>query len=689
MTNTDTNAIQGRALRQWIGPVSMVAAPLVFVVFLVGHHGISPLVGFRMLPALYVLCVAPGYLALRYIFRISELTPFESLIASLLLGLLITPGVWYALCLLGLSWITLPLCLGIAILLPLRCGWTRNIPARFSRLVPREYVPVLGVVVLLGLMWSMQSSILEVRDGSVFMVPHSEHALHVALITELGRHTPPTALPFLAGVDGWSYHYLPDVWCDLLRRLCGTDAVTAYYHLALPLRYVFLSLAAFLFLNRRFGRMAALFGMVCMLAFVEPAQFHFPRSWLTYLYGNYPTTFGIVTVFLILFCATLADEIGPRKPMLLAACLSGLLLWYKANYALAVGPAVAVLVTVLLFRARDFRALAGCLILQLALVALRFVDVRSASMQPTMVFAPFVFIEWWWGVLLLPESLKAWVGAVFAGAPRLMRWPAIFLICVLQRFHWAVIVALYLWARCGFLRGRARGCDLGIALIVGGCLFGLIVFPVDPNLPWNTSMPVWALISAIGFALMGPAVLHVWCRIIRQKRVVAIGCLIAVAALGVPRAAALRTEVLWRTRVNHGSVSGDFYAGCRFIERTAPANSLALHPYYRENFFVSTLTNRRSVLDYAWAWGFFCDVDPLLDQLDRFYAGAETPGNANLSEAGRWLAELGVTHVLAENQASLSDAYPMLRTVFTRGRTVVYEVTLSPQRLSTSWNPNQ
>ena len=670
MDETETQSAQIRRAPRLSGVWVLFGVTASFVLFLIRHHGVEPISALRVVPALYALCVIPGFVTVRYLFRLTLPTAFETLVVSFLLGLIVTPIVWYLLCFLGLEALGAPLCLALAVLVPLAERWHVQPLKKLKETIPPEHVPAILLTLSLAVIWSMQASVLERRNGQVVLVPHSEHAMHATLIAELERDIPPTTVPFLSIAESWAYHYLPDIWCDALRRFTATDVETAYYHMALPLRYVFLAIAAYLALLRRFGRNAALCGMVTMLAFVEPARFAFPNSWLGYLHYNYPTSFGITIVLTILYCTSLITHKNFRRPLLLASALSGILLWYKANQALAVGPAVAMLALVILHRQRDYRWLAPCLGVPLALVALRYMETTTAPMRPQLSFAPFAFVEWWWQTISLPGSLKAHLTGWFAAFPDAARLPGMLFTCRVQRFHCVVIIVIYLVVRKGLLRREPhrQPWDVAALGILAACTAGMVLFPIQRDLVWNIPVHVWALMSAVGFVMMGPAVWDLINWIGTKRKSVVMAAAAAALCLSVSRVQALRSEALWSTRVAHATVTDDFYECCRFIANNTPRDAVTLHPMYNENVFVSSLTNRRSVVDYAWACAQLYDMEPLLANLDRFYAGV------NRNEAAALLDEYRVGYVLAEGDRPPANTDDWLRPIFRNGNVAVYKV---------------
>jgi hypothetical protein len=601
------------------------AAPLLLLTYLAVHHGVDLIVAVRALLALYFIGFVPGHLCQRYLLRIDRVAGYSWIVSSSLLGSLLTPFAWYGLCSIGASVAFWPAAVAIGLVLPVL--WWRS--ARQSdglRLDVRD-AAALWLAVGLAVLWTYTVAFVEIRGAEVAIKPHYDHGFHAAQVAELARRTPPAVVPFFAGVSGMAYHLMPHVWCDLLRQAAGTDPHTAYFHLALPLRYLLLSLACYLAMSARFGRWAGLAGTACMLAFVEPARFSFPKGWLIYLNYNYPTAFGLIIVFLILFYVMIAERGRYRGALLLCAALSGMLLFYKSLLALAVLPAVGLICVHALTKRRDPTWLALCLGVQMAIAGVFYLMGRAADLRPTLVLAPFAFVEWWWGRLLLPGTIKAALADTLATWPELVRLPVILTICVVQRFHLAIGILAYL-----ILRRRVRPVgaesplvDKAVVMTLACCLVGFVLFPIQQGLVWNIGIHVWALVSALCFALMGPALVDLGGRLLSRRRVaVTLATVAVLVTAGVYNTFGLRRVALWQTSGSSGYVSLPFYECCRFIADRTPADSTVLHPRYRDTIFVSLLTGRRSVFEYAPNWGHFYDTKPILADLDAIYGSAES-----------------------------------------------------------------
>ena len=658
---------------QLFAMVSLIGAPLLLIVFLTLRHGLEPVAGARAVAALYFLGIVPGYLTQRFLFRIPSTTPFETLLSSLLLGVLVTPFLWYALCNVGMSGVFAPLMLALGVGAPIALGWHRRTGSRLRRLITAADAPILWLTLLLVVVWSFQTTLLETRDGQVVIVPHSEHSQHASWAVELSRGVPAATTPSIAHAGNWGYHYMPDVWCDMMRRAADVDPITAYFHIALPFRYLLVSLGCYLMLVGRFGRLAALAGAACMLAFVEPARFSFPKGWLSYLHYSYPTAFGLTGVLLCLYYASTAERERPRGPLLLASILSVLLLWYKANFALAVVPAVALWVVVVLVKRRDYRWLALCLGVQGLLAAIRYVELSGAELRASLVLAPWAFVQWWWNSLAMPSAAKEVLGQTLAGMPELLRWPTILAICIIHRFHIGLLVVLFLVLGMGFARRRPRMqlFDLLFVLILSCCVAGFVLFPVqsDQAWVWNVSMHVWALVSALVFALMGPALCHLVRGAMRHGTMAAAAVCACLLVGTVYNTLALRREALWATRVSSGVISEGFHACCRYIEASTAPDAVILQPKFEDYIFVSMLTQRRSVLEYAIALAPWYDIDPIAADLSRFYSGMTTEAARDL------LDRYQVDYVLADTRAFTPPAdESLLRKVFSNKDTTVYRV---------------
>ena len=442
-----------------LGPLSLIGCLLLLVAYLVFYHGLEPMVGCKAVACLYFLCFVPGYLAQRYLFRLQGLPKFETLLSSLLLGVLLTPFVWYAFCRLGISAIFFPMVLAIGLAVACSAAWHRRKPPQGDNaesLVTPADAAILWLSLAMAVLWSYSMTVVEMQDGQVHVMPYVDHAFHATLIAELARGVPAQTVPFVAGAQQLAYHYMPHMWCDMIRRATGADLQSAYFFIALTFRYLFVSLAVYLALVPRFGRMAALTGVGFTLAVVgyvghAGAAVMFSNSLLGYLHGNYPAWFGLTGVFLILYYVSRIDSDKPRAPLLLASILSVSLLWYKANFALTIAPAVAILSLFVLGKRRDYRWWVLCVGVQALLTGLRLWELSSADFSQTIIWQPVVFLVWWWDIMSVPSG---WPTAVLNAIrqsietlPSVFQWPMVLAGCLLHRFHVGLIAVFYLLAR--------------------------------------------------------------------------------------------------------------------------------------------------------------------------------------------------------------------------------------------------
>jgi len=631
-------------LVQVIGPASLVCCPLLLIGYLSFRYGFDAGVGLRAMAAIYALGVVPGYVVQRFVFRIQAATPFEALLSSLLLGTLLTPLLWFTLCWVGLSGVFYPAMFALALAVPFACGWHRQTADRLLRLVSPAETPILWLALGLAVLWSCQLDLVSVRDGQVLILPHSDHMCQTSRIAELARGVPPATVPFIAIVDKCAYHHLPNTWCDMVRRVAGTDARDAYFYLALPLRYVFVCFACYLALVRRFGRASAVVGAACVLAFTGYHGSHFVlTNWLlTYLYWNYPCSFGLVGVFLILYYVSMMGRDRPRGPLLLISILSVLLLWHKANFALATAPAVAVLCTVVLVRRRDYRWLLLCGTVQGLLVGVRYLDVSTADLPAPLAFEPLRFVRYmWWkgtlwlkaldeggaGWLSLPVQVLLTVRRNVDALPTLLKWPVVFVLCMIYLFHLGIAIGVYARFRCGFgrLRSNASAVDALMLLILLFCIVGFVVFPIEKGLVWNISMHNFALVCALLFALMGPALCDVVARVRgKGSRTAVVGTIVLVAAFA-GNAYALGRKALGPTADVQDVISTELYECYRYIDAATPQDAMILHPRFEQGLITAgLLTQRRVVLE----WGVSVlerrvDLQPILSDLRGFYRGVD------------------------------------------------------------------
>lgn len=655
-----------------LGLLSLLFCVLVLMAYLVLHHNVDTVVVLRALASLYFLGVAPGYLIQRYVFRHPVTNSMEGLLSCFVLGSLCSPGIWYAMCWLEVSWIFFPLIVSWGIACPLVTGWYRSPFQRLTELVTTRDIPLMLVSLIMVVLWSYTIQFVDVRADQVAIKPHYDLCFHAIQTSELSRGTPAERLPFLYSGGRIAYHHLPHVWSDLLRRTAGTDAHTGFFFLALPLRYLLISAACYLGLVRRFGRWSALCGVVCLLGFVEPAHFNFPKSFLHYLHYSYPTMFGLMVVFLILYYTSLLKENNRRRIMSLVCFLSGLLCFYKANHAIVVMPPVAIFAIWSLGRVRDYKGIVLCLLTQGLPAGLFYLQSLGADMKVPLDFAPFTFVMWWWDRLLLPGGTKEAFQTFVNSFPSFIRQFMILTICVLQRFHVGVAIFVYLIVRCGLARMKHGGksVDHLICLILLSCIAGFVFLPVQKGLIWNITMHTWAIVSALSFALMGPVIYDLFQRIRLWRHPAALVLMLtAIVGAGTYNTMALRRVALWETHGSSGYVSVPFYDCCRFIQRESPFDSVVLHSLYRENFFVSLLTQRRSVFEYAWLCKLYVNTDSIIADLDDLYK------NDDEEKIYSTLSRYHVDYVIADlSTTNLPSENRHLSIVFRSGAMAVYRV---------------
>ncbi|UCE60094.1 MAG: hypothetical protein JSU63_21950 [Phycisphaerales bacterium] len=668
---------------RWIALLSLVGCIAALGFFLVGYLGLAPIAACKALGALYFLCLAPGYLLQCGLFRLTSPRPFEGLLSAFLLGLLITPLVWYALCWMDAKWSFLPLVLLCGTVTPVAFGWHR-LALRRRKTGPRMFTahdtPILWLAVAVAMLWSYSLSVVELRDDQAFIMPHGDHSLHVALIGELARGVPAEALPFVAGAKKWAYHDIPDVWCDLVRRATGTDAETAYFHIALPLRYVFLSLACYLALVHRFGRPAALVGVVFTLAVVgyagHPREAMFSNSLLFYLHSSYPSAFGLVTVFLTTYYVSLIDSADWRVPLLLGSILSVVLLWYKANFALVVAPAVALVSIITLARRRDYRWLLACIGTMIVLASIRQWQLSSADFGQPFIMRPLLFLVWWWdNIIKMPQGWPTTaldhVRLFVERLPSALQWPAVLAVCMIHRFHVGLIAVAFLILGCARTRGgshRDPAAQLTL-LILLFIVVGFVCFPVVEWFTGNVSAANWSLSCALLFPLVGVIVYRTSCRMFRRGRFVAVATSVVLLAAAVANVYALRTRAVWQTRVRHDAISQDLYACYQHIKTSTPNTAVILEPRYTGWTTAGMLTQRRIVLERDDTWRYFYDTTPIRAHVERFY------GQVDPESARAILGRYGVDYVVADLSTGWQPPSGELLTMtFRQGDAAVYQV---------------
>ena len=682
---------QGRAERGgWVGLVSLLAGVAVLIVYMMIRRGLDATTAARVFAALYFLAYAPGYVIQRFVFRIGAATPFESLVAALLLGVLVTPAIWYALCCAGLSSVFGPVMLAAGLALPvvwlgrLR-GTSLTVPAR--QLVGRGETPVLWIAVGLAMLWGYAPDPVELQGGTVYMGTGHDHGGHTALIGELSRGTPPQCVPFCTGARQMGYHQMGNVWCDMMRRATGTDVLSAYFGFAVVLRYVFVLLACYLALVGRFGRLAATLGAACLLGAAGHPTSHsaLNNGVMVYLPPSFPNGFGLLGAFLtVYYVAIAARREDPRAPLLLASILSALLLWYKANFALVLAPAVAVVALILLARRRDCRWLLLCWVVQAGLLGLRQYELSSADFTGTLLIRPLAFLDYLWGEfsgtrwddvsarLSLPTRILAAVCHGVDALPAVLRWPAIFVLCTVKLFHVGLAILAYAVLRCGFARRgrRAHPVDLVIVFTLLCCGLGFLLFPVQEGLVWNVCFSLFALIHALLIALLGPALADAMRRLWRARRPVRRVAVTVAAAALLANAWALKARSLDHQHALVNGIDRDLYACFRYVGESTPRDAWILQPRLCETAILcGMVTQRRVVFEAGDIWQHFYDTGPIVADLTAFYAGTDD------GAARRILREYGADYVVAHDDAPASGAYSSALTeVFRSGKAAVYRV---------------
>lgn len=655
-------------MRERVGAASLLACPLVLTVFLAIRYGVSPWACLRVMFGLYALFLVPGYLIQRFVFAWRGATTFETAVASLLLGTLVSPALWYACCIAGVSRVFVFVIVVLAVATPLGLGWHRDLARRVRVFVSREEAPIVLGVTLLAVLWSLRLDLVSVRGDGVVVLPHNDHRINVAMVAEYARKTPPEVLPFLSPARKWAYHNMPHVWSDMLRRVSGLDARDAYFHFALPLRYVLLPLACYLALVRRFGRSAATIGAMGLLAFVGyPLSEYVLTNWLlTYLYWNVPACFGLIVIFLILCYASRVGE-RYRATLLLISLLSVGLLWYKANFALVVAPAVAVWTLWVLWQRGDMKWAFACLGAQALLLAVRVVDMCTADFRASLAFEPFRFISylWWQGTLWLTEvsktSVQGWPVSLLLSIrrnvdalPEALRIPMVFALCMAFLFHVGLLIAAYARLRMdvGRLRSRANPTDVLAILILLSCALGFVFLPVHETLVWNVSKHNFAVVHALLLALMGPVLWDIVRRIRRSRRSVTVlgtGLLI-VAMAG--NAWALHAKITGPVSDVQDVISPGRYACFRYIERSAPQDAVVLQPEFETGLLTGALlTQRRVAVEWAHVWQACWDTSEIVAGLRAFYAGTDA------KHARETLAQYHVTHIVADAHFAERNEY--------------------------------
>lgn len=672
-------------VRRWFGVFSLIACPLLLVVYLGLYHGLGWVVGARALVGLYLLGWLPGYLVQRYLLRIPQATSFETLVSSLLLGTLLTPLIWYALCAAGAGAVFFPAMLVLGVIVPIAGARHRTGRSGSTPGITAADAGVLWLTLVMVVLWSGPIALVEVRGGRVFIMPYTDHIHHMVFVSELARGVPPKVLPYIAGAKKWAYHHMPEVWCDLIRRTTGTDARTAYFFLALPLRYVFVCLACYLALVRRFGRPAAMVGVFCLLAWVGlPDRVWFENPFPDLLFHSYPTGFGLTGVFLILYYVSFIRSGSCRVPLLLSSILSVFLMWYKANLAVAVIPAVVVVNLWVLLKRRDGRWLILCLAVQAGLFALRMVELHAADVRDALVVAPMAFLDWywdmvgrmWWGSRWATDTFNHTVRPAVDGLPPLLRELTQYVVLMVRKFHLGLVVVPYLVFRCGFGRTRASvdPFDRLALLILAACFVGFAFAPVHKHLVWNLPKQMFFLVDALLLALMGPMVVDIIRRRIRSGALSTLGTSAVLVVVLLYNGVGLFGKVLPAVRGQGREVNPHLLACCRYVETSTPPDATVLHPMFRGPHHAPALImQRRMVLGFGNVWRHFYDTERMMSELDAFYAGNDP------TSASEVLRRYRVDYVIADRTLPERAGYEaLLNPVFGSGEFGVFRVERNP-----------
>ena len=673
----------------WLGSLSLISCPVLLVAYMAARHGLAPATGVRAVAALYFLGVVPGYLVQRHLFRVRAATPFETMLSSLLLGMLATPLLWYLVCWLGPSAILGPLVVALGLAGPAVWLWHRRAgraPSRPRPLVLLGEAHVLWLALLLTVLWSYRTTPVETHGGQVFLGRNAhDHAIHAAMVAELSRGVPPQAVPSIAGARKFGYHDMPDVWCDLMGRAAGAHPLDAYFGIALTFRYVFVLLGCYLALVNRFGRPAATLGTACLLGVAGHPSSHaaLANGLMHFIPGCYPNGFGVMATFLVVYYVSITGRQSPGGPLLAASIVSAVLLWYKANFALVVGPAVAVVGLAILGRRRDYRWLAACLILPGLLAAIRYWQLSTADVRATLMMAPGAFLQHQWEQLLhcrwddlsvylsTPSAVFGAVCRTVHALPAVLRWPATFVLCMVKQFHLDMAILAYAVLCCGLARRRlgAGSVDLLIVLILILCAIGFVILPVQKGLVWNVSIHLFALVHALLFALLGPVVCDVVRRLRqRRKAVVAVGATVLLVALSGNALSLARRSVYYQPVLSSG-ISEGLYACYRHIEASTPPDAVILQPRLcKGNQIAGMVTQRRIVLEDGDTWRLFYDVDSILSDLRAFYAQPDGVSSRAI------LDRYGVDYVVAEPPLCEAATDELLTAAYRNGNAVVYRV---------------
>lgn len=712
-----------KASQAWLAGVLAVSALFCLAGYLALHRELGWFLAFKSIAALYALCFAPGFLAQQYIFRVRHRSHFESCTSSLLLGLFLTPLAWYSLCWANLADLFPPLVLVASVavtILIVRRPVSASPLEKPCGLIGIKDTPILWLSLALAILWSYSNTVVEFHNGYAEIRAYGDHSFHVSLIAELSRGVPPKAVPFVAGAQKIGYHLIPDVWCELLRRACNTDVQTAYFDLALTFRYLFVSLACYLALVTRFGRLAALAGVLVMFTVVGYTQDEFLSNILLgYFHASYPTSFGLTGLFLILFYVGRMDIDRPRAPLFLASLLSAMLLWFKANYALAVVPAVGLLALWILVRRKDYRWWLLCVGTQMALIVFRLWQLSSADFAQTLTYRPLSFLVWWWDFLKAPPGWPSLVlthiKTTVEALPSPLTWPAVLAVCLVHRFHLGLIVIAYLiyrsrryarylgarpaseqrnsapehlppaaprpTARVNVLAANYNFADALTLLILLTTFAGFVFFPDALGPTGNVSVHLWFMAFALMISLMGSAICPVAIRMFRSGKIPAFATVTLVVAALAYNAPSLRSRALWETRRKSDKLSIDLYDCYRYVEMSTPLDALVLQPQLQGWNTAGMLTQRRLVMEREHTWKYFWPTKQTLVDARKFF------DPSSQCDAREMLKRYGVDYVVVD----LSSGWrvpdeTLLEPLFERETAVVYRVHLeAPGRLSETY----
>lgn len=377
----------------------------------------------------------------------------------------------------------------------------------------------------------------------------------------------------------------------------------------------------------------------------------------------------MIGLFLAIFYVSTVTNTNRRGALLLASILSVLMLWYKANFALVVAPAVALFVCATLVRARDYRWLAVCLGVQLLVTVARHLQLAQADSQYTILFEPLAYLRWEWAGLVLPAAAKAALHGAVASLPALIEGPVLFLTWIIYRFHLGLVVVSYLVLRCAFGRSRVRACgvDRLILLVLACGALGFAFLPIQDNMVWEVSQPLRIPLQLLLMALLGPAICSFLRRWKSRGRVSVAFASIVIAGVLVANGFALHRKALKETIRSIEIGSADRYACYEFIDSRTPPNSVILHRQrFPGGYDAGALTQRRMVLEGPHAYHSMFDLTQVTEDVNRVYDGLSD------LEIGSILHRNNVDYVLFDSSKS-SDLMndPFLRIVFQSGDMVV------------------